>query len=73
MGKEHLDQFSQVVQKLTPCSQYSCVSFRDSNGNFTVRASIATSKIKAKFTWNINKLHCKVMIRMFTANNRNYQ
>jgi hypothetical protein len=54
-----------------PCSRHSHISFRDtSNGNSTVRASIAISKIKAKFTYNINKLHYKV-VKMFTANNSN--
>jgi hypothetical protein len=55
-----------------PCSEYLHVSFRDtSNGNFTLRASISISKIRAKFTWNINKLYCKV-VKMFTVNNNNY-
>lgn len=51
-----------------PSSAYLHVS---SNGNFTVRASISISKTKAKFTWNINKLHCKVF-KMFNVNNSNY-
>lgn len=36
-----------------------------------MRASIATSKIKAKFTQNINKLD-GTGVKMFTANNSNY-
>jgi len=51
-----------------PCGAYLHVSL---NGNFSVRASISIPKMKAKFTWNINKLHCQVA-KMFTVNNSNY-
>jgi len=72
MWKECLDQLSQVVHKhIYHVVRIYMFPSDTSNGNFTVRASISISKIRAKFTWNINKLHCSV-VKMFTVNNINY-